>query len=366
MQIRSDTVSEPNDSPAPEPVTRADRRRVIHRGMLAAAGALVPVLLVLLLWKGSQAFLLLFVGYLVAVLLRALIRFVRRHTPLSHRWAFAVVVLGLLVIASAVGLFAAPRIDAQVKELSRQLPQAVDQLLDRLEGYEWVQWIEARIRGDGGGGGAGPSWLQQSLGIFSNAVGAVAGFLIIVWAGLYLAFDPALYRRGLMALVPHRRRERVGEVFSEADDALGGWVLGKVLAMLLIGILTWIGLMLLDIPLAFTLALLAALLTFIPNFGPILSTVPPALLALAEAPIKALWVILLFAGIQLVESYLVTPIIQREVISMPPALILFSQILLTILFGFLGLVVATPLAAAVLVLVNRLYVENVLQDQPVH
>lgn len=238
----------------------------------------------------------------------------------------------------------------------------MDQLLDRLQDYQWVQWTEARLQRASEDGGA--SWMGRALGVFSTLFGAVAGFAIILFTGIYLAASPDLYQRGALALVPRRHRARVSQVMSDVDHTLRWWLLGQLTAMVIVGALTWIGLAALGIPLAFALALIAALLTFIPNFGPIASAVPPALLALAQEPTKALWVVLLFLGIQTVESYFITPFIQKKAIAMPPAAILFSQIVLSLLFGFLGLLVATPLAAAVIVLAHRLYVEDVLGGAP--
>ena len=132
--------------------------------------------------------------------------------------------------------------------------------------------------------------------------------------------------------------------------------------MIIIGVLTAVGLWLLGVPLALTLGLLAALLTFIPNIGPILAVVPAALLALLQSPTRALYVVLLYLGIQTVESYLLTPLMQKRTVSLPPALTIFAQVLMGILVGRIGLVLATPLTAALFVLVKMLYVEDILGD----
>ena len=331
----------------------------LRRGLLFAAGALVPVLLVAVAWETAQALLLLFAGYLAALFLRAPTDLLVRRSRLSHTPAFALVLLALVAVAVAGGFWLAPRLSDQFQELARQLPRAFDQLLERLEGSRWLHWADARIGRVGGGDGV--AWLQRALGIFSTVAGALTGVLIVLWSGIYFAATPGRYARGLLQLVPHHRRDRVAEVLGAADSKLRQWMVGKVAAMAIIGVLTWIGLSVLGIPLAFTLALIAALLTFVPNFGPIASTIPPALLALAQEPIKAVWVVLLFLGIQAVESYLITPMIQEEAIEMPPGLLLASQIVFALLFGFMGVVVATPLMAALLVLVRGFYVEDVLE-----
>lgn len=131
--------------------------------------------------------------------------------------------------------------------------------------------------------------------------------------------------------------------------------------MAIIGACTAVGLWALGVPLALTLALLAAALTFVPNFGPILAAVPAVLLGLLESPTKALYVVLLYVGVQTVESYVLTPLIQKRTVSAPPALTILAQVLLGVLVGGLGVVLATPLTAVALVLARELYVRDVLE-----
>jgi predicted PurR-regulated permease PerM len=130
--------------------------------------------------------------------------------------------------------------------------------------------------------------------------------------------------------------------------------------MAVVGVATGIGLWLLGIPLAFILALIAGLLTFIPNIGPILSAVPAVLLGLVQGPQTALWVVLLYAGVQMVESWALAPYVDRKTVYLPPGLTIFAQLLLALVGGVLGLTVATPLTAAIVVVVTMLYVQDVL------
>lgn len=140
------------------------------------------------------------------------------------------------------------------------------------------------------------------------------------------------------------------------------WLIGRLLSMLIVGITVTISLWLLGIPLALTLGLLAALLDFIPNLGPTLATVPAVLLALMQSPTQAVYVLLIYIVIQQAESYLLTPIVQHRTVSLPPALTIIAQVILGVLFGVMGLILASPLAAVVLVLIKMLYVEDVLGD----
>ncbi|NOT46231.1 MAG: AI-2E family transporter, partial [Acidobacteria bacterium] len=164
-------------------------------------------------------------------------------------------------------------------------------------------------------------------------------------------------------LFPLRRRTRVREILFAISDTLRWWLIGKVGSMIFIGLLTWIGLSILGVPLALTLGLIAGLLSFIPNFGPIISALPALLLAFIESPTTALYVLILYVGVQLIESNVVTPFIERKTVEIPPALTIVFQLALAVLVGGLGLVLATPLLAVLLVVIQMVYVEDVLGDR---
>jgi predicted PurR-regulated permease PerM len=133
--------------------------------------------------------------------------------------------------------------------------------------------------------------------------------------------------------------------------------------MVFIGLLTWLGLYILGVPLSLTLGLLAGLLSFIPNFGPIISALPAILLAFIESPMKAVYVLILFVIVQIIESNIVTPLIERETVELPPALTIIFQLVLAVLIGGLGLVLATPLLAVIMVLIQMVYIEDILGDK---
>jgi predicted PurR-regulated permease PerM len=189
-------------------------------------------------------------------------------------------------------------------------------------------------------------------------------FVMVAFIGLYLAIDPGIYRRGLLSLVPLDRRARAAEILAAVGEALRGWLLGQVFAMLVVGVLATIGLWLLGIPLALALGLLAALLGFIPYLGPLAAAVPAVLLALLAGPQQALQVALLYVGIQLLEGYFLTPLVQQRAVHLPPALTISAMVVMGGLLGGLGLALAVPLTAAAIVLVQKLYVEDVLGDRP--
>ena len=141
------------------------------------------------------------------------------------------------------------------------------------------------------------------------------------------------------------------------------WLIGKAASMTIVGIAVFIGLTALGVPLAGALALIAALLDFIPNFGPILALIPAALFALLQGPTQVLYVVVLYGAIQTVEGYVLSPLIDRTTVKLPPALTLTAMVVAALLFGWLGLLLAAPAAAALMVLVQMVYVEDILGER---
>lgn len=186
--------------------------------------------------------------------------------------------------------------------------------------------------------------------------------MFIVFVGLYLAISPALYRDGFLRLVPPRHRPRGREVAAALRHALGWWIAGRALSMTVVGVLTLIGLGMLGIPAALPLAIIAGLFSFIPNIGPILSALPALLIGFMQSPTTALYVGLLYLGVQTVESYGITPIIQQRAVSIPPALLMTVQVLFGLLGGIVGLFLATPVTVAVITVIQMLYIRGVLDD----
>jgi predicted PurR-regulated permease PerM len=207
------------------------------------------------------------------------------------------------------------------------------------------------------------SILTRVGGYFSSTVGALGNFFILILLAIYLASEPRFYARGLTKLFPIDARARAYEVLTEIGTTLSWWLIGKTISMLFIGLLTWIGLWILGVPLALTLGLIAGLLSFIPNFGPIFSAVPAILLAFIESPMSALYTLILFVLVQIIESNLVTPYIERQTVELPPALTVFAQLALGVIIGGVGLILATPILAFIVVIVQSVYIGDVLGDK---
>ncbi|WP_372718966.1 AI-2E family transporter, partial [Novipirellula sp.] len=208
----------------------------------------------------------------------------------------------------------------------------------------------------------GDSAVSSLVGGLRSVGWAMTGAIVIFFVGAYAAYEPRLYCNGLTKLFPKERRGRVSDVLQQLRDALGRWIVGRVMSMTLVGILTAIGLWFLDVPLPITLGVVAALLTFIPNIGPLMAAVPQVLLALNVGTETAIYVIVFNLALQGIESYLITPMIQRHEVTLPPILTIAAQLWMGIIVGVIGIMMAAPLVVVLMVLIQMLYIHDRLGD----
>lgn len=339
-----------------------EQHREFSRLVLMAVGIAALVAgLVLVVVYAADVMLMSFAAILFAVFLRSLAEQTARYTGLQASRALAVVVLALAAFMVAAGWLLAPDVAEQFVELRQQVPRALQQARDALERQEWAQPL-LQHAGDAAARMPGGEVLSPIAGFFSSTLGALVSLVVVLFLGLYLAADPRLYIDGLVRLFPRHKRRRTAEVLAEVGHTLRWWLMGQAISMTFIGATTTVGLWLMGVPLALLLGLISGLLTFVPNIGPIMAAVPVALMALTVSPVHVLYVVGFYAAIQLFEGYVLTPLVQQQMVSLPPALLLLAQVLMGVLMGVAGLALAAPLVAALLVLVRRLYVEDILLD----
>ncbi|MEW5727852.1 MAG: AI-2E family transporter, partial [Pseudomonadota bacterium] len=280
--------------------------------------------------------------------------------PPPPRWGVVVVLLA--AIAVLVGLFwlVGDRVGAQFRQLTQSIPQALDAFEGWVRQHAWGEFLVEQTR----------SLDTQRMGLFSQVTGLASSVLatttdivLILVVMIFMALEPHLYVNGLVALFPLPSRPRVREVLGDVERALRYWLLGQGISMVIIGAITTAGLLLLGIPLALALGVLALVLEFIPFIGPVLAAIPAILFAFTVGPTKAMWVALFYLAVQQIEGNLVMPFIQERVVRLPPVLTVTAAVAMAVLFGFAGLVFATPLVVALMVLVQKVYVEDVLGDK---
>ncbi|EMI18792.1 protein belonging to Uncharacterized protein family UPF0118 [Rhodopirellula maiorica SM1] len=329
-----------------------------------------PLLLVALIFAVADLFiptvsvlLVVFAGLLFGVFINGLAGFADRHAPLSYRMSFMLVVTVILLLFAGGVYYLGAQVVQRTDELWSQLQTASEDATQRLKQYEFSkqylpdsEQMQSMVRQQG------DSAVSGVLGGLRSVGWAMTGAIVIFFVGAYAAYDPRLYRKGLVKLFPTQRRERVLEVLDQMRSALGRWIVGRVMSMTLVGVLTAIGLWFLNVPLPITLGVVAALLTFIPNIGPLLAAVPQVLLALNVGTDTAIYVLVFNVALQGIESYLITPMIQRHEVTLPPILTIAAQLWMGITVGIIGVMMAAPLTVVVMVLIQMLYIHDRLGD----
>lgn len=335
--------------------------RFLRRALLVTGLFLFTGLTLTLLWYASDVFLVLFAGILMAVLLRAPTNWLVRTAGVRQAVALGATITTLaLFLFVLVTLFAKP-MAAQIGQLIETLPQAMERAEEWMGQYRWARPLQpllgelSRLRLDS-------QLLGRASGLITSIGAAIGGLVVVIFIGIYLAAQPRLYQRGVMHLLPRRARPRAYEVMDEIGRVLRAWLLGRLVTMCLVGLAAGIGLWWLQVPLAFTLAVLTGLLEFVPYIGPILSAAAPLLIAFNLDPELAFYVGVLYVGIQTAENYLLSPLIEQRAVALPPALVVFSTLLLAALAGPLGVLLASPLTATGIVAVKLLYVEDVVEN----
>jgi predicted PurR-regulated permease PerM len=385
------------------------------RDVVRAAGLVLAIYLALrLLWFANALFLVIFLGILFAIAVSAGVdRLERLRIPRGI--GAALIVLSFFGLLVGFGAWLAPTLRSQGAELRQKLPEAID----RAE--QWVNKRQSGMFGillggtdavgragasttasDSAGRGTpagdtaarrgtagdrqgtlppttGDTAAAQSGGapelhqriqeklsgatrylfpFLTHTVEALGGILIIVFLSIYLAADPQLYRRGVLALIPDRRRGQAALVMDRIAEVLRKWLVTQLIAMVVIGAVSTIVLLILDVKAAFALGVLAGLFEFIPTVGPLLSAIPAVAMGFLDSPQKAATVALAYWGIQFLENHILIPLLMKGGMDLPPALTVVAQALLALVFGFLGLLVAVPMLATVMVMIQVLYIQQ--------
>lgn len=341
------------------PVARVETLQ--HKTVVVVTTSAMVIAVLLLLWAARTALLLMFAGIVLAVMLRAASRWIERRARLSPGWALPLLLFSFAVVVSLAVWSRGSEIGWQIDQLQQKIPAAARQLTSNLPNSAFGRWL---IRH-----GADPQQAPRLLdiipkvtGFLSGTVGFILGLLFVLYIGITVAAEPQTYLRGFEQLFPLEKRPRLAYVVGEVGQNLRRWIVARLASMLAVGVLATAGLYALGIPLAGTLGIFAATMTFIPNLGPVLSMVPPALLGFAGGPRQGLLVLLLFGTVHFIEGSLITPIAERTVVHLPPAFMLSAQLLLAAVCGPVGVALAAPITIVGIVLVRTLYIEDCQMD----
>ncbi|HEX8411451.1 MAG TPA: AI-2E family transporter [Thermoanaerobaculia bacterium] len=347
------------------------------------------------LWIAHAIFIVTFLGILLGLAVARATDFLERFHVKRGIGAPLIVLLGLGILVGG-GALMAPSLQQQTRQLTKELPK----LLDSID--EWVQQTPAKAlvqqpqaqqrpqprqsqpqqqtqqkpqkpqqqEQQQQSGGLRAQLGKEAQGSFkflfpivSSVFGGIGGLVLVIFIAMYIAIDPGLYREGMLHLVPHRSRDRAREVLTTLAKTLRQWLMARLIAMVVIGTITGCALALLGIKGAAALGVLAGLLEFVPFFGPIASAVPALGIALLDSPQKALYVLILYLVMQQLEGNVITPLLLEKRLDIAPVLTVLTVAALGVVFGVVGMLIAEPLLAAVLVTTKMLYVNDVVGDE---
>lgn len=312
--------------------------------------------LILLLWQLIEVWVLVFAAILFAIILGSFAGQIERYTPLTSPWSLMLAIAMVALLAAAFMLLLGFQIKAQFASLFDELPQYVTAIGERLGIDDLEQQVAEAMEvasTDAGLIGLVTEYTATTISAFTS-------FALILIIGVYLAASPKHYLHGVLKLVPDPYTARAEDALVNAGHALRRWLAGQLIIMVIVGTLVSIGLTVIGLPSSLALGFLAGVAEFVPILGPILAAVPAILVAFSEDRETLFWVIGLFVAVQQLEGYVITPLVQKKAVQLPPVLTILSIVAFGILLGLSGVVMAAPLAVTLMVAVERLYVRETL------
>ncbi len=338
----------------------ATRERTLYVGIALVFALLLAAYLV---YKIAVVVLVLLITLLFSIIISAPVDYLN-HRGVGRGWGTLAVLGGLVLFFGVAGLALAPVVEDQARELAEAFPLLLENAQQLVGGLQSSLGIETTFRLD-------PERLLETARSFLTggtlttvasvgaSVATVLSFgVVILIAVVYTVAQPAPLVNGFVALFPAERRQRVREILEEMYRAVQKWFLGQLTSMTIIGLLSTVALSVIGIPFALLLGIFSGLISFVPYVGPLISVIPPVLLALTGDPIDALWVIAAYVVIQAIEGNLVQPIVMSRAVSLHPTVLVFALLIMGTLFGFIGVFLAIPLVAALHVLVHELWIER--------
>ncbi|HEY8483429.1 MAG TPA: AI-2E family transporter [Longimicrobiales bacterium] len=339
-------------------------------GVLGAA--VFTLLLLLFLYSVAEILLLLFIAVLFSLYLSTVTDALQRRFGVPRPLGLTTALVATALALVGMGYLIVPPLATQTQELIAALPALLERWEADLRQAVQRSRLLAQLIGPVDGTQSYVGNLVQGISRYFHGfvpyVFSGVHFLIqvvsVLIMGVYLALRPALYRDGFILLAPPVHRELVRDILADLGETLRAWILGQLLAMTILGVLTWIGLELLGVPYALAFGVFTGAVAIVPFFGTLVSTLLPALFVLGTGGlIKALLVAALGVGVHLIEANVVAPMIMERQVQLPPVLTLLSVLVMGHLLGAVGLLVAVPVLATVMVVVRRIYVQRILEGK---
>ncbi|SHE29796.1 AI-2E family transporter [Flavisolibacter ginsengisoli] len=320
-----------------------------------AGGILAFILILLLLFKATfNVLLLILAGTLIAVFFRGFSGLIKRKTKWKTGTSLIISVTISLLFLILIFWLMGSKLATQVTQFNESFPTTIENAKQQLNKTEIGKQVVQKLSSEK----THKKLTSVAQTFFKTSFGVLGDIYVILFIGLFFTVSPGVYKKGLVKLVPAAGKHTAEDILEKMAGNLEKWLKGKLFAMLVVFVLTATGLLIIGVPMWLVLALIAGILNFIPNFGPLIALIPAVLVALLQGPSTAAWVAGLYIFVQIAESNFITPMVQQKLINIPPALIIIAQLMIAPLSGGWGLVVATPLMILIIVLVQELYIKK--------
>jgi predicted PurR-regulated permease PerM len=329
-------------------MTNAD---FVKRSAAFIALALAPILV----WLLSDVIFMIVGASLIATLLENCASPFQRLSSPRPLSLLAAGILIIVVLSGAAYLFGAS-VASEMEDVFHRIEQARESIAGALHHSPVGEMLISHIKS------ANVPLAELVGGLFRISAIFLLALLVTVFAGIYLAAEPTLYRDGVSMLFPLESREEINETIDHLADGLRLWLLGQLAQMAIIGVLSGLAVWLIGLPSPFALGVIAGVTELVPYLGPIVAAIPAILVAVTLSPAAIIWTIAAYLLIHQTEGHLLTPLIQRQMVYIPPAVILLGVAAITSLFGLSGAIFTAPITVLVFVLIKKLYVRDALGE----
>jgi predicted PurR-regulated permease PerM len=319
------------------------------------------VVTILVIRVAFDILLMVLAGSLIATYFHGLGDAIQRRTKLTRKPAMIIAIVVTIIFVGTLFWFMGTKIQAQVAELSNSLPTTVNNVRNKLSQTSWGQSVLKSFSGDNS-----QKLMSTVQGFFSTTFGVLGDIYIVLFLGIFFTANPSLYKDGIMVLVPHSKKKLGKHILDRISLSLKGWLKGTLFSMLCVAILIGTGLTIVGMPVALILALITGLLEMVPSIGSLVAMIPGVLLAFTISTNMAILVAIIYITSQTIVANIITPLIQKRMINLPPALTLISQLIMGSVSGALGVILAVPLLAIVIILIDELYVKKIAHNDSSH
>ncbi|MEL7683226.1 AI-2E family transporter [Citromicrobium bathyomarinum] len=343
------------DDASPAYISNPQLRLEMHKAMVWVGVIGLAALAVYI----SQSLLVIFAALVFASMIDGGARLIGRYLPIPRTLRIVMVLLLAIAFLVWLGYFAG----SQIAEQAATLPAIVEKQLNEIIALAQQNGMQVSLSD----AQSMANQVVSGVGTVTRAIGGIAGIIgttaIILIIGIYVALEPNLYERGVEWMAPRGERSELRKTLAEMALTLRRLMAGRIVGMVFEGFFTWVALEMFGVPMAALLGILTGLLAFIPNIGAVVSGLLMATVGFSVSVETGLAAVAIYFVVQTFDGYVVIPMIARKTVDLPPALVLGAQLIMGLLFGIIGLLLADPLLAMLKVaLVRRSEANQAAQD----